>query len=327
FRAVLQDKVDLAEEYSGEYQLKRKIHLGGVSKFDMPHLTLKKSGKVVYNSIFNTVTASYTITVLNDGNVALGPVYVKDLFPVDTQYINSSVKPYKLAANLANWSFVYMPIGQSIDINLNLNLTNENDQIINRVYALGYDDGKPVVASNFTVLQSSNLPCSQQEAMAYKIARIDPGDPHIVWYRLGIKNNLNAPMAARVTDTLPAGMTFMNSSLMPESIPYTLSWVLTNIPPGKIGIIDYRAMAEQGYRFVNTAHIDAYAVDGSGSISTDVGAAITVDNLTSLKLPGGWKPPDWGLDQSDNICACDVDWNSSSLSSLSCASCLPDDIP
>ncbi len=327
FRAVLQDKVDLAEEYSGEYQLKRKIHLGGVSTYDMPHLTLKKSGRVVYNSIFNTVTVSYTITVLNDGNTALGPVYVKDLFPVDTQYINSSVKPYKLATNLANWSFLYMPIGQSIDINLNLNVTDENDLMINRVYALGYDDGKPVVASNFTVLQSANLPCCQQEAMAYKIARIDPGDPHVVWYRLGIKNNLNAPMVARVTDTLPTGMTFMNSSLMPESIPYTLSWVLTNIPPGKIGIIDYRTVAESGYRFVNTAHIDAYAVDGSGSISTDVGTAITVENLTSLNLPGGWKPPDWGLDQSDNICACDVDWSSSSQSSLSCASCLPDDIP
>ncbi|HPS90637.1 MAG TPA: SdrD B-like domain-containing protein, partial [Methanothrix sp.] len=323
FRAVLKDKVDLEEVYAGEYQIVRKIHLTGVSKYDRPHLSLMKTGNIIYNPITNITVASYTITVQNDGNEALGPVYVKDLFPVGTGYINSSVEPYQLETRLANWTFAYMSIGQTLSINLNLNVTEERDQMVNRVYALGYYDDHYVTASNFTVNEFAWLPCCEQKLRAYKIASIDPGDPRLIWYRIGIKNDMKCSMVARVIDILPDGLRFINSSIQPEPIADNLSWALANISAGKIAVIDYRVQAVNGGRFVNQAHIAVYAVDGSGSSVADVSAAINVGDLPSVRDSSGWSPPDWGLDQSEYICSGELDgsgWVSSAPVCISCSS-------
>jgi uncharacterized repeat protein (TIGR01451 family) len=326
FRAVLKDDVDLAEVYAGEYQIERKIHLTGVSKYDRPHLSLMKTGNIIYNPITNTTVACYTITLQNDGNKALGPVYVKDLFPVGTGYINSSVEPYQLDTRLANWTFVYMSIGQTLSINLNLNVTDQRDQMVNRVYALGYYDDHYVTASNFTVNEFAWLPCCEQKLRAYKIASIDPGDPRLIWYRIGIKNDMKCSMVARVIDILPDGLRFINSSIQPEPIADNLSWALANISAGKIAVIDYRVQAVNGGRFVNQAHIEVYAVDGSGSSVADVSAAINVGDLPSVRDSSGWSPPDWGLDQSEYICSGDVDGSGWVSSAPVCTSCSSDDV-
>ncbi len=326
FRAVLKDEVDLAEVYAGEYQIERKIHLTGVSKYDRPHLSLMKTGNIIYNPITNITVASYTITVQNDGNKALGPVYVKDLFPVGTGYINSSVEPYQLETRLANWTFVYMSIGQTLSINLNLNVTDQRDQMVNRVYALGYYDDHYVTASNFTVNEFAWLPCCEQKLRAYKIASMDPGDPRLIRYRIGIKNDMECPMVARVIDILPDGLRFINSSIQPEPIADNLSWALANISAGKIAVIDYRVQAVNGGRFVNQAHIEVYAVDGSGSSVADVSAAINVGDLPSVRDSSGWSPPDWGLDQSEYICSGELDGSGWVSSAPVCTSCSLDDV-
>jgi len=219
-----------------------------------------------------------------------------------------------------------MSIGQTISISLNLNVTDQKDQLINRVYALGYYDDQYVTASNFTVNEFSWLPCCEQSLKAYKIARIDPGDPSLIWYRIGVKNDLKCSMVVRVTDKLSVGVWFITSSVMPEPIPYNLSWVLTNIPPGKIGVIDYMVQAVSGGRFVNDAHIEAFAIDGSGSAFADVSASLEVGGLPSVKDSLGWKPPDWGLDQSEDIFGGDLDGSGGDASPI-CTSCSFDDVP
>jgi len=50
----------------GEYSMQRKVHLGGASHFDRPHITLNKTGRLV----LGTVLADYTIIVLNDGHTS-----------------------------------------------------------------------------------------------------------------------------------------------------------------------------------------------------------------------------------------------------------------
>jgi uncharacterized repeat protein (TIGR01451 family) len=321
FRAALKDQVDLAEEYTGQYQIMRKVHLTGVSRYDTPHMTLTKSGSMVPN----TTVVRYTITVLNDGNRALGPVYVRDLFPSGTQYVNSSVKPTKLGSNLANWTFMYMSIGQSLNIDLDLNVTEQKDMLVNRVYATAYYDDQTVAASNFSVLEFAWLPCCQQELLATKTAEIDSSDPGIIWYRLEVKNRQNYTMAARVTDILPSGLIFLDSSVQPESDPYNLSWVLTDIAPGETAFIDYRAQALRNGRFENNAHVDAFAVDGSGSASADVSATVVVGGVTVGRKAheSDWQPPDWELDLSENICGADSE---GSPACVTCTSCVPEEV-
>jgi hypothetical protein len=128
-------------------------------------------------------------------------------------------------------------------------------------------------------------------------------------------------MVARVTDILPDGLRFINSSIQPEPIADNLSWALANISAGKIAVIDYRVQAINGGRFVNQAHIEAYAVDGSGSSMADASAAINVGDLPSVKDSLGWSPPDWGLDQSEYICSEELDGSGWVNSAPVCTSC------
>jgi hypothetical protein len=73
----------------------RRVIFTGVAKYDRPHLSVTKTldgiveetlpwGRGEEHLAGETKTrevASYTITIENDGNKALGPVYVQDLFP------------------------------------------------------------------------------------------------------------------------------------------------------------------------------------------------------------------------------------------------------
>jgi len=279
FRAVLTDQVDLYEDYIGKYSYDRKIHLTGVSRYDEPHLTVIKEGRMkraFYNGVDDANIAEYNITVTNDGNAALGPVYVKDLFPSGTVFINSSLRPARMASNYANWTLMYLSIGQAVDIKLMLNVTDEADELVNRVDAYAAYNDRWITASNFTAHQLNWLTCCEPEISAFKTAKLDANDPNTVWFRIAIKNRANYTMTARITDWLPEGLTFLNSSIQADNYPDNLSWVINDLQPGAIGIIDYRVKSMKSGVFTNIAHIEAHGVDGSGEAVEDISATIAV---------------------------------------------------
>ncbi|MDD4652182.1 MAG: hypothetical protein PHQ34_08120, partial [Methanothrix sp.] len=122
YRTVLKDKVDLDQTYAGNYSIKRKVLLGGVSKYDWPHLNLTKTGVVTQKTVVENMVektkdiADYTIDLENDGNRSLGPVYVKDLFPPGAVYINSSLRPQSQTSGSAEWVLTHLAIGDRAEI-------------------------------------------------------------------------------------------------------------------------------------------------------------------------------------------------------------------
>ena len=83
----------------GEYDITRKVQLTGVSRYDRPHITVTKEGNMT-TRWFNKTMANvmeYTITITNDGNLALAPINVRDIFPPGTEYISSSIRPYSFS--------------------------------------------------------------------------------------------------------------------------------------------------------------------------------------------------------------------------------------
>ncbi len=292
-----QREADLDEEYVGQYSLQREVHLGGASRFDRPHLTLNKTGQLVPG----TAAADYTITVLNDGNAALGPVYVWDIFPAGTDYLGSSLKPERLQPGYANWSLHYLGIGQSVNIHLRLNVTDSRDELVNVVYASGGYNDQWISAGNMSVMQFGWLSCCPPEMLVEKQARIDAADSRLIWYRILLKNQANVSLVAQVTDRLPTGLQLLNASAQPQVEGPDLVWVTTAIPAGESRFIEYRAQAMRNGKFVNTAMVEAHALDGSGGTSTEASATVTVGEATSY-AEGGWRPPEWGLDRSEMIC-------------------------
>jgi len=308
-----QSEVELDEEYVGQYSLQRKVHLGGVSHFDRPHLTLNKTGRLVPG----TAAADYTITVLNDGNAALGPVYVWDIFPAGTDYLGSSLKPDRLQPGYANWSLLYLGIGQSVDINLRLNVTDPRDELVNVVYASGGHNDRWISAGNMSVMQFGWLSCCQPEMLVEKQARIDAADSRLIWYRILLKNQANVSLVAQVTDRLPMGLQLLNASAQPQVVGLDPAWVTTAIPAGESRFIEYRAQATKNGKFVNTAKVEAHALDGSVGAFTEASATVTVGKATSY-AEDGWQPPEWGLDRSEIICDDEIAGSCSSCPSCSC---------
>jgi uncharacterized repeat protein (TIGR01451 family) len=313
--------LDLDEEYMGEYSLQRKVHLGGTSRFDRPHLTLNKTGRLVPG----TIVADYTITVQNDGNTALGPVYVWDIFPAGTDYLSSSQKPNRLQPGYANWSLLYLSIGQSVTISLRLNLTDPQDELVNLVYASGGYDDEWVTAGNMSVLQFGWLGCCQPDMLLEKQARIDPVDSRVIWYRILLQNRANVSLAAQITDSLPVGLQFLNASAEPQVVGQELIWVTTAIPAGQRRFIEYRVQAAQNGRFVNTARVQAHALDGSGGGMAAASATVTVGEATSY-AEDGWKPPEWGLDRMEMICDDEIAGDGGSCNSCPSCSCAAEGI-
>ena len=300
FRAISEpdnrSAVDLNEQYVGEYTISRKVHLGGVSHFDRPHITLVKEGMAVERSTL----VDYHITILNDGNAALGPVYVWDPFPAGTDYVSASIKPTVLKSDSINWTLLYLGIGQTVSIDLRLNITDPRDALINRVYASGGHHDEGVFASNMSALQVGWLGCCSGSLETEMQARIDLTDPHIIWYRIYLQNPSNTSMAAQVTTTLSLGLTLLNASIEPQQFGQNLNWVTEAIAPGEGRIIEYRARALSDGRFESTATVESHPLDGSEGASSSVAASIVVGNETTATHPeDGWKPPEWGLDRSD----------------------------
>ncbi|MDD4651151.1 MAG: SdrD B-like domain-containing protein [Methanothrix sp.] len=308
--------LDLDEEYVGQYTIQRRVHLGGASHFDLPHITLNKTGRLVPG----TVLADYTITVQNDGNAALGPVYVWDVFPAGTDYLSSSIKPARLQPGYANWSLLYLGIGQSVTINLRLNVTDPQDELVNLVYASGGHNDEWVTAGNMSVIQFGWLNCGATGLFMDKQARVDPADGRVIWYRILIQNRANVSLVAQITDRLPAGMRLLNASAEPQIIGSELVWVTTAIPAGGSRFIEYRVSASQDGRFVNTALAEAHALDGSGGASTQASATVTLGEATSYS-EDGWRPPEWGLDRMEMICDDEIAGDGNGCSSCPSCSC------
>ena len=193
------NEVDNEERYVGEYGVLRHVLLTGVSRYDQPHVAVIKEGELKsewYNRV-NTTVAEYAITVTNDGNRALDPVYVRDLFPPGTQYISSSVKPSTLSSGDANWTILHLGIGNTLTITLKLNVTQyAPSNMLNRVEVGGLAGDTFVSAANYSYLEPGWLNCCPPSVAVKKSAQLDTQDPSMVHYTITVKNNAKSIMAA-----------------------------------------------------------------------------------------------------------------------------------
>jgi uncharacterized repeat protein (TIGR01451 family) len=135
----------------GDYVVKRKIILSGAARYDHPHLYIRKDGQKVED------VASYVITLCNDGNAALGPIFLQDLFPDGARFINSTLQPNRIGVNSSNWTILHLAIGDTLSIGINLDVDGCQSDIINRATVVGSYSGRSVTAQNISVLEANPL--------------------------------------------------------------------------------------------------------------------------------------------------------------------------
>jgi len=115
----------------GDFQVRRRIILSGVSKYDRPHLYLRKDGQLQGDVV------AYTIIISNDGNASFGPLFLCDLFPPGAKFINSSLRPLQLDQNSSSWTLLHLAIGETITIQIHLDVKRCDGKIVNRVRVTG----------------------------------------------------------------------------------------------------------------------------------------------------------------------------------------------
>jgi uncharacterized repeat protein (TIGR01451 family) len=135
----------------GNYTVKRKIVLSGAARYDHPHLSLSKDGRK-----FEDV-AAYTITICNDGNVALAPIFLQDFFPPGASFINSTLHPNRMDGNSSNWTILHLAIGDCLSLGINLDVESCPSDIINRAVAVSSYSNGSVIAQNISVLEANPL--------------------------------------------------------------------------------------------------------------------------------------------------------------------------
>jgi uncharacterized repeat protein (TIGR01451 family) len=283
------NRAEIYDEYAGRYKVARNVEISGVARFNVPHLSITKTGQREPSEGSNI---NYLITVTNDGNQALGPVYVQDLLPLGTEYVYSSARPTQIAPKIVQWALPNLSIGNSIEIELKLRIAEDMDSLVNRVQARGGYSDRWVVAENYSSLQLGWLSCCPPQLLAAKEAFVDPRDKMLVHYRITLKNRENEVMVATITDQLPAGLMFQNSTLTPSDYRSDrVSWNIANLKPGKMRTIDYWARAMYGGTFLNQAHIEAQYLNGTDSAFADVSSTIYVGEKTRSSDNSTWQPP------------------------------------
>ena len=299
-------EIDNEERYVGEYSINRHVLLTGVSRYDRPHITVTKEGNRTtrfFNKTMSNV-AKYSITITNDGNRALAPIHVRDIFPPGTEFIGSTVRPTSYTNSEANWTLLHLGIGDSITIGLDLNVTDYAPcSLVNRVMVCGMNGEECVSGAAYHAVDCGELPCCPPEVVLDKSAEIDPSDPTLIHYAIFVQNNANGTVAATLTDRLPAGLTFLGASVEPNRVDgQFIEWIVAEIEPGRSVAIEYQARAGMDGNYVNSVHLDATAVDGTGYDEAD--AAARVDVRSTGVAPkttryGGWQPPDWNITTPD----------------------------
>jgi len=137
----------------GDYEVSRRIIISGSARYDRPHLYLRKDGKQVKD------VAVYTITITNDGNTTIGPLFLQDLFPPGAKFINATLRPNQIGRNSSNWTLLHLSIGDTLRIRINLDVEKCNDEIINRARLVGNCSLGQVFAQNLSVISWGYLGC------------------------------------------------------------------------------------------------------------------------------------------------------------------------
>ncbi|TFH52696.1 MAG: DUF11 domain-containing protein, partial [Methanothrix sp.] len=151
---------ELSSDYTGSFRVKERLGttysnrsnaITTVKHYDQPHVTIYQRSEID-NTDENNL--NYTISILNDGNRSLGPIYLMDLFPAGTRFFDASTRPSEEVlpeSEHANWTFTSLSMGQSLTVYLRLMRYVVIEVPVNRVYVKAGYDGNWITANNSTV--------------------------------------------------------------------------------------------------------------------------------------------------------------------------------
>jgi uncharacterized repeat protein (TIGR01451 family) len=305
-QAGYRDSLDTAQRfaymdnvYLGNYSLKRRYTLFPILK--VPHISIVSQGHIDPQ---DCNILKYTITLVNDGNRSLGPVFIRSSIPTGTSFLDASIQPFELASRYANWSISYLGIGESFNIDLDLQITTRRENYTSSSRAVTIYQAITATTSRDRKLRASNTSrlvmdwsaCSPRSLSATYSATSNSRNPKTLTYRLTVQNLAEENMSLNIKATLPHNISFINSTTQPEQISEDMIlWTIDKLNAGKRRTISFKVEAESDGFYVSRADVHARSLDGNEMTSLNVSASLMVGKTVYVITPTFWK--DW--------CPCD----------------------
>ena len=305
--------VFMDDQYTGNYSIERSYTIFPTLK--VPHIILTSQGRIDPQDCSRL---KYTITLVNDGNRSLGPIFVRSSFPTGTSYLDSSIRPFELASRYANWSISSIGIGESYSIDLNLQITTRRENYTSSSRAITvyqaqtatrtYD--RKLRASNSSLVEADWSACSPQILSATYVVTPNTRNPRILSYRLTLENLAEENMSVDIKAILPPNTRFINSTTQPEEIGEdNITWTINKLDSGRRRTISFMGEAENDGFYMSRAAIHARSLDGLEMASINVSASIVLGDVVYVLRPTSAQ--DW-LPCSENLLG-SLTWNETTL--------------
>jgi hypothetical protein len=333
-----QESVFIEDEYVGDFSITRGYRV--YPAMNKPHMSISSQGQVDQQ---DCSIIRYIISLVNDGNRLLGPVFIRTSFPSGTSYLNSSIGPFELSSRYANWSISRLSVGESVNINLDLKVTTRRENYssssravtiypVMRKYEIeDKETGKVTLfqTSSDRKLSSSNISkfdvdwsaCNSQNLSVAFTATPNSKQPRILAYRLTLENQGLDNMGANITVILPSGISFINSTSRQENINRNMyGWSINRLDTGKRRSISFMAKAEKdGFYVANASAIARSWDDGMEIEYASVAAPVMVGKTVYSITPTFWQ--DW-CPCDENLLEKGLSWNEASIKSGKDLGCL-----
>ena len=223
-------------------------------------ILVTKTANPIFGSPSTNVT--FTLLVTNIGSAALPHVFVKDLLPVGMTYVSSSIGSTHVGQNV-NWSDIGpMSAGaeESLEIVAHIDGPVTGTKILTNNVSVA---GKPEHGQNVTSNSTAEVEAQEAKISVTKTANPTFGSPSTnVTFTLLVTNIGSAALPhVFVKDLLPAGMTYVSSSIGSTHVGQNVNW--SDIGPMSPG-------ADKSLEIV--AHIDG-PVTGTKILTNNVSVA------------------------------------------------------
>ncbi len=254
------------DEYIGNYSIVRQVSI--MPYYEKPHISVSSIGSI-HKPGCDSI--GYTVTLVNDGNISLGPVYLKDVFPPGTKFRGASIQPFLLASRYANWSIPVIGAGDSFTINLELQVIERKKRYSNVIGAATiYKDmirnitySRRLFAFNTSRFDADWSDCCPRNMSAAFTSTSNSTNPNILTYNLTVQNLAAENMSADIIVTLPKKIQFLNSSINPSQIREDeISWKAERLPSGKWINISFMGRASDDELLTSWANIRGSSLDG-----------------------------------------------------------------
>lgn len=313
-------QVSMDNEYIGNYSILRQISVMPI--YNKPHISVSSEGSI---NKPGCDMLGYTITLINDGNKTLGPIYIKDFFPYGAKFAGASLQPFALTSSYANWSIPVLGAGNSFTINLDLQITKRQESYANWVSAvtiyqqkIGNTVGdRKLWASNISMLKADWSDCGSKNISAAFTVTSNSTTSDNLDYRLLVQNLADENMSINITVSLPPHIGLINSTPKLSQISEDkISWE-NELLSGEWMNISFMGKTAQGELLTCWAHIRGSSPDGWEMASINDSAPIMLGKNASATKRYDW---DWLPCEDSEITEMigPESWNRTSSSPLGC---------